>query len=62
MLLTLSVLKGEPITIPSIEVIKNLNPNEENMIFPNIDMFSNPNPNLLFHSRIQVLRSPIPFS
>ncbi len=43
---------------PSTEIIKNLNPNEENGEIPNIDVLNNPN--LPFHSRIPVLRSRIP--
>ncbi len=34
------------IPIPSTEIIKNPNPYEQNIEFPNIDMFNNPN--LLF--------------
>ncbi len=37
--------------IASIELIENHNTNEENMReIPNIDVFDDPNPNLLFHS------------
>ncbi len=48
------------IPIPSPEIVKNPNPNEENREIPKIDLLNNSN--LLFHFRIPVLRTPIPFS
>ncbi len=53
---------GVLIPIPSTEIIKNPNPNEENREIPSIDVFTNTDPNLLFHSKIPVQRSPIPSS
>ena len=41
-------------SIPSTEILKNPNPYEEYRETPIIDVFNNPNPNLIAHSKIQV--------
>ena len=41
------VLGGVQLQIPSIELTKNPNPNEENKEAQNIEVFTNPRPNLL---------------
>ena len=50
------------IPLPSTEIIRNPNTNEEKRETPNIDVFNNSIPKSLFHSQILVPISPTPFS